>query len=249
MKEIKGSGVIFEKKEADDGSLLVSGYIGTFRDTPDSWGDIVKKGAYTKTISERKNKIKFLLNHNQDKVLGSKCAEIFEDSKGCFVVDARIEPTSYGKDAAILIKAEAINSYSIGYEAIKKAYDGDTRIITEIKLWEYSAVPFPADDAADITAYKSRIRKAADIENMLDALQELQSEIIHGRAPEKELFAKLSELKATIDAIECKRQPQPTQDSPDTTQPPGLSELDALLTVSITKAQELEKNLKDFKGR
>ena len=44
--------VKFEVKEVDEEAGVFTGYAATFSDRPDSWGDIIDKGAFKKTLKE-----------------------------------------------------------------------------------------------------------------------------------------------------------------------------------------------------
>jgi len=248
--EIKNSGMKFETKEADDGSLLVSGYIGTFRTTPDSYNDIVMPGAYTKTIRERRNDIKFLHNHNSDFVLGGSFRDIYEDSKGCIVEDAKIVPTSYGKDISMLITAEALSTFSIGYSTIKKAYDGDVRKIVEMKLYEFSIVPFPADEDARMLGFKGRIRNVNDVEDILHLMISLKGEMKEGRKPSEDIMIRIQELKKLMDEFGCEDQPMkdPEKDITVEEQPVDYSGIESLIKDNKKLLDETVANMKKLKG-
>ena len=58
-----------ELLDADDKSGIVKGY-GSVFGNKDSDGDIITKGAYTKTIKENGDRVRYLYQHNMDWPLG-----------------------------------------------------------------------------------------------------------------------------------------------------------------------------------
>lgn len=143
----------------DTAGRTIEGYANTFGNI-DQGGDVVHPGAFSKTLAERGGAIKFLWQHNPAEPIG-KPVEIREDPKGLFV-KAVISDTMRGRDALALLKDGAISGLSIGYDAIKGGTDysktdtGETvRNLREVKLWEFSLVTFPMNEAAGVTALKA----------------------------------------------------------------------------------------------
>jgi HK97 family phage prohead protease len=122
----------------------------------DSVGDIIHKGAFARTVVDRGRQIKFLWQHNTDEPIG-KIVEMREDDKGLFF-RAQVSDTQRGRDALTLVKDGALDSMSIGYDAVVKDnshLNGSTvRNLREIRLWEISMVTFPANEQALITGVK-----------------------------------------------------------------------------------------------
>ena len=50
----------FQVKEVDEAEGTFTGHAATFSDKPDSWGDIIDPGAFTKTLKEGAKRIKSL---------------------------------------------------------------------------------------------------------------------------------------------------------------------------------------------
>ena len=136
-----------------------TGYAAVFGNI-DSYDDIIHMGAFSKTLSERGQKVRLLWQHDTQEPLG-KPVLLKEDDNGLFV-ECIISDTARGRDALALLRDGAIGEMSIGYEAIQggteygKALDGRTvRNLKEIKLWEISLVTFAANDQAVVTGLKS----------------------------------------------------------------------------------------------
>ena len=162
--ELKNTGTV---KDIDSKSRIVSGYLSNFCNV-DSDNDIIAKGAFSKSIAERKDKIFYLLQHNWEKPLG-KFNVLSEDEKGLYF-EAEIANTSYGNDLIELYSSGIVNEHSIGFNTIKSETEKSTgtRIIKEVKLWEGSAVTLGANSATPFTGFKSELKD----------LQEKQSKII-----------------------------------------------------------------------
>ena len=169
QKEYKG----FEIKAVDYNNeskeLVIKGYAATFgnQDAKQmTWNndigdyvmcsDTIERGAFTKTISERKERIAFCKNHNLSDPKG-KIIELKEDSYGLYI-EVRIsdaEPELKTKLKEGIYKEFSIGYVTIGY-SFEKLSDGNyTRKLTEVKLYEVSVVTIARDENAIITEVKS----------------------------------------------------------------------------------------------
>jgi HK97 family phage prohead protease len=152
-------------KDVDTAGRTVTGYLSVFGNK-DSHGDIVLAGAFTKTITERgpasaKSRMLYLRNHMSDAMLG-KFTQLREDEYGLYF-EAAISDTALGRDTLTLIRDGVLKENSIGYETINEKYDADTKsnYLTELKLWEGSAVTWGSNDMAAVTGIKSAHEMAA----------------------------------------------------------------------------------------
>jgi len=171
------------KDVSDDGT--VEGYASTFGNI-DLVGDRIDKGAFKRTINAHKGRLPVLYGHRTDQIVG-KGLEMREDARGLWV-KARLLVDSIPRAAEVftLVKEELIKSFSIGYEAVKFEFvterNRTIRVLTEIKLLEYSLVLFPANPEAQVTG-----AKAEDIESCAHMLYGL---------PEPDLDAALAQVKS-----------------------------------------------------
>ena len=142
----------FEVKSTDEN--MFEGYASVFRNV-DSYGDVIEKGAFAKTIQERGSRIKVLYQHDPFTPIG-KAIHLEEDNHGLYV-KAKISQTDEGKKAMTLIRDGVIDQLSIGYTVVKDDYDTENgiRYLKELKLYEFSPVTFAANDQAVITGVKS----------------------------------------------------------------------------------------------
>ena len=124
---------------------IVTGYFAVFNNK-DLDGDIIERGAFTKTITERgpagKQLIKYLLDHKKDQVV-AKITELYEDEKGLRYT-AKIGSHSAGQDFQKMIESELINQHSFGFKTIKSFYDQGLKAnkLKELFMLEGSAVQF-----------------------------------------------------------------------------------------------------------
>lgn len=153
-----------EIKATEGGGWEVAGYASTFGGTPDSYSDVVAKGAFTKSIAKRKTKL--LYQHDPGEPIG-KQLDLFEDDKGLFGRWS-ILPIDTGIKAHQLLAAELIDSLSIGFQTVDAEYREDgVRVLKEVELFEVSLVTFPANEGAVVTSFKSGIRTDIPIHQLL----------------------------------------------------------------------------------
>lgn len=132
-----------------------AGYASVF-DVVDSQKDIIQRGAFAKTLRERKGSIKLLWQHQMDEPIGV-IERIFEDVRGLYVEGRLLLSVARAREAYDLVKAGALEGMSIGYTPVSFDYEPESglRRIHEVSLWEISLVTFPANAQAGITVVKS----------------------------------------------------------------------------------------------
>lgn len=126
---------------------VFEGYIAVWGST-DAYNSRFAKGAFKKTLQERGDKIKVFYNHEQ---LVGRSLEIREDDYGVFVRGKINLEVPAGQEAFAFMKDGTLDGLSFGFRAIKQRYVEGVREITEVKLYEYGPVVFPANDDAAIT--------------------------------------------------------------------------------------------------
>jgi len=141
-----------------EGKGFIAGYLSYFNNV-DLDGDIIRPGAFTKTLKERTPKV--LFNHNKNIPIG-KIIEVFEDSKGLFaIIELNLEVQA-AKDVYSHLKFGALDSFSIGFKLTRfellENNDGSISFdILEVKLFEASVVAIPANEQAIVTEIKDKI--------------------------------------------------------------------------------------------
>ena len=155
MKKILFKGGVID--DIDQKLGVVKGY-GSIFGNVDSDKDIIEKGAYTRTIKNNGSRVKYLYQHDITKPIG-KMRELYEDEKGLAFV-AEVPKTTFGKEILELMEYKVIDENSVGIMPIEKEIDDNgNRVITEVKLYEISAVTLAANDEAKILEVKGESAK------------------------------------------------------------------------------------------
>jgi HK97 family phage prohead protease len=176
-----------EIADIDEKMGIVKGY-GSYFGNKDSDGDVIAKGAYQKTIKENGERVRYLWQHKMDKPIG-KIKEMYEDDKGLMFV-AEIPKTTLGNDALELMKAGIVTENSVGILPIQKQMKDGFREITEVKLYEISAVTLAANDQAKILDVKGKM----DIENEFKRFDALAKLIRKGKISDEMGYAIEAEI-------------------------------------------------------
>lgn len=142
-----------EIKDLDLKGRRVSGYLSAF-DNVDSDNDVITKGAYTKSIKERKEDIFFLNQHNWNQPHG-KFDELKEDNFGLYFVSKPLIDTTYSMDTLKLYEAGIVKEHSVGFQTVKDEVKNGVRYIKEIKLHEGSNVTLGANSSTPFSGFKS----------------------------------------------------------------------------------------------
>jgi hypothetical protein len=158
----------FEIKDIDTGTRQVALYLSKF-DEMDSDMDVIKKGAFKKSIKERgtkstsNRKIAFLRHHDWEKQIG-KFVELSEDDFGLYAV-GQLGRSTDGEDALRDYEDGIIKEHSIGFQYIpdKIKFVKDETIrgggyneIKELILWEGSAVTFGSNENTPVIGMKGQ---------------------------------------------------------------------------------------------
>ena len=150
--------------------------------------DIIHKGAFKKSIEERKARIKFCKNHDMDDPVGTPL-DLYEDETGLFT-ESKFSAAE--QKLQTKVREGIFNEMSIGYVVTKVSFekkdDGTLiRHIWEVKLYEYSIVTLGRQDMAKVTELKS----AQFVEDIITSL-------IKEEKNEEKRY-KLMQIKSLID--------------------------------------------------
>lgn len=188
----------------DAKSGVFSGYASKFGGV-DSYGDTIIKGAYVKTITDRKRPIAMRWNH-YGPVIG-KWTSIVEDENGLFVEGELTQGHSVASDVYASLKHGAVTGMSIGYRAVNQKENATGGVdLYEIDLIEISVVESPADLSAQIGDVKSVIDEAKSLKEVEKLLRDAGN---FSRADATALVARIKsishgerdEAKSTSDII------------------------------------------------
>ncbi len=173
--------------DADEKAGIIKGY-GSYFGNKDSDNDVIMKGAYKKTIEENGDRVKYLYQHDMNQPIG-KMTELYEDEKGLVFV-AEIAKTQLGNDVVELMKSGVITENSVGIMPLQKNNKDGYREITEVKLYEISAVTLAANDQAKILDVKGNI----DVDKLSKRYDNLTKLIRKGEISDQMGFAIEAEI-------------------------------------------------------
>ena len=152
-------------EDVDFKNRIVTGYFNNF-DSIDSDQDVIRKGAGVKSISERKEKIFFLNQHDWKQPHGF-AATLEEKESGTYFESNKLPNTSYSNDALVLYQEGIVKEHSFGFVTTKSnpaTIDGKKiREITEYKLFEFSNVTLGVNSNTPFTGFKSQFTDINDL--------------------------------------------------------------------------------------
>lgn len=157
----------------------------TIRENGRQYTEVFKAGAFTRSIDERGDRVKFLVNHDRQDGLIGTTLKLWEEPSG-LMGRFRISDTAKGNDVLNLIRDGAMDSLSIGFVPVDHRGDFNSVIErTEVKLFEVSAVGFPAYDNALITGVRQTTDDADPAADHGDAADHGTPDPYVGLSPEQ----------------------------------------------------------------
>jgi len=153
----------FALTDLDDARGTFSGYASVFG-AVDSYGDVVVKGAFKKTLRDKKQS-PILWSHSIMEPVGVLRGA--EDERG-LEIDGQLNlDVQRGRELRSLMKQGAVDGLSIGYQVVKdEPGQGDAaRMLKEINLWEISLCVFQACPGALVGEVKAE-DLSADLEEI-----------------------------------------------------------------------------------
>lgn len=168
--DLGASGFHVRAADGDDTAPVFEGYAAKFNErtaigNPLRWGfyEEVAPSAFTKTLQEAD--VRFLVDHDTRLLVARTSADdlrLSTDRTGLAVVADLDTELSYVRDLVRNLEKRRITGMSFGFEVVKDDWatetvetnDGNTtevevRTLLEVKLWEVSAVTFPAYDSTE----------------------------------------------------------------------------------------------------
>ncbi len=192
------------------------GYFSVFGNLDDG-SDVMMPGAFTKTIQERRNRIKVFYAHNWERLIGPPPDIIQEDSRGLYAKGRLTLGSFWGREVWALMSDGALTEGSIGYEAIRFEFDSAKwiRYIQETKLYEISPVPLGMNPLTEIAAVKmlrQRNEKAFS-ETLLMFVTELKAGARHS-ANDAKLLQQIHDMAIELGACCPDGEEPPMDDMP-----------------------------------
>lgn len=184
----------FDLKEVDEsGDGGFTGYAATFDREPDSYGDVIAKGAFTETLEswrESGRPVPLLYGHNMDDPdYNIGVAELVEDERG-LLARARFDPSPKAQRVRELVREGRLAKMSFAFDVVDEAtveLDGGVKAneLRRLDLYEVSVVLVPANQHAEILDAKSNGRKygmtiskadGRELYEVLDAIDGIRDE-------------------------------------------------------------------------
>ena len=212
MNQVLRKAFKLDLKALDDSGTF-EGYAAVFGNV-DAYGDVIEKGAFKRTLDHWKSSgkpIPILWQHDPGEPIGATI-EASEDDHGLRVKGQLVLDTARAREAHALLKAGVLGGLSIGYTTVKDEWDreNDTRILKEVRLWEYSLVTWPANEQAIVTGVKQLADEMAELRRTLDEFKGALRGVADpatGHSAGGGLGSEYQELAALLDEIKQAAKP------------------------------------------
>ncbi|QJD49820.1 capsid maturation protease [Microbacterium phage AvGardian] len=250
LKSVRLSGL---KAAGDDGVDLAEGeftaYVSTWTRVPDSYGDVVAKGAFAESIAEWKasgNVMPVLFGHDLVDPFSNLgyAKSLVEDDHGLLIHAALDLENPKAKQVYRMLKGRRINQMSFAYDTLEsgdvevpKAEGGDDKIVArelrKLRIHEASVVPFGANSDTEVLAVKAlqetlgfkagRTISAKNLESLETAYTALGDVIAAAKASNTDNDDEASQGKAAEDEAQERKSQAPRSRS-------ALAEMSFLLS-------------------
>lgn len=194
--QTKSTVTSFKTDGLQDGEFIA--YPSTFTRTPDDYGDVVAKGAFTDTIKQWKDSGKVLpvmYMHKMDDPnynIGA-VEDMGEDDHGWWIRAKLDDDNPIAQRVHELIKAGRLSQMSFAFDVLDssniKLEDGrKARELRKVKVYEASVVPVGANQDTSIEAIKSAPEELKDgqalsaanrafLENLMSQMQNIVAQL------------------------------------------------------------------------
>jgi len=159
----KSFDLVYESEQGDGGEIVA--YASTFDRIPDAYGDVVAPGAFAKSLADWQasgNPIPLLFGHRTDDPrmnLGA-VIEASEDERGLRIRARFDEDNEIAQYTRKLVKEGRLTKLSFAYDTLDSEFitlDDGTRAneLKELKIYEISLVPIPANQLTEVISAKA----------------------------------------------------------------------------------------------
>ena len=138
---------------------VITGYASTWHTTPDSYGDVVRKGAFAESLKAHRDggtRPAMFFNHDPSLPCG-KWTGMGEDNHGLRVEGELTPGSQVAAEVEAALRHQAVDGLSIGFRTTSaepgKA-QGVARVLTGVDLIEVSVVSLPAASFARVASIK-----------------------------------------------------------------------------------------------
>ncbi|WP_067681819.1 HK97 family phage prohead protease [Tsuneonella dongtanensis] len=125
--------------------MRFAGYAALF-DKADAARDTIRKGAFARTLTERRDPLPLYWQHRPDQRIGW-IRQVSEDDRGLRVVATIDNPDGR---AGTLLRANSVSGLSFGYRTRAASHSSHGRLLEEVDLVEVSLVTHPLQHGARV---------------------------------------------------------------------------------------------------
>lgn len=161
MKKRSEKYLEFKELKADEEKGTFEGYLSVY-DVVDLGNDMVRKGAFDKTIKENDGVVPLLYMHDVRQPIGT--LELKNDDHGLKVEGQLLLDIQRAGETYTLLKADVMTGLSIGYQTVRAKIVKGVRNLIELKLLDGSLVLNPMNTEAVVTGVKNDGQKVEDFD-------------------------------------------------------------------------------------
>jgi HK97 family phage prohead protease len=184
-------------KDVDAKQGVVTGYFSAFN-IKDSDGDIIRPGAFRKSLDEwfPKGRIKHLLNHDPRQPLG-KIQVLKEDDYGLYY-ESKVGTHNLGRDFIKMVESGLVQEHSIGFSVKNEKKGADANELLDIQLFEGSSLTsWGANEYTPMLGMKGRT-----VADRVERLKKLEKFVKNTDATDETIELLLLEIKQLHQLIE-----------------------------------------------
>lgn len=195
----------FQVKEAGEDTPSITAYASTFDRDPDSYGDVVARGAFADSLKkweESGNSIPLLFGHRTDDPMMNigKVTKAVEDDRGLLVEAEFDMDNPNGAYAHKLVMEKRLCKLSFAFDVLEQdtvTLEDGTKAneLRKMDIFEVSLVPIPANQHAEVVSAKD-----APAETPEDAADGEKAGRRNSKADEEELN-RISDLAGEIQQV------------------------------------------------
>lgn len=182
-----------EIKASEDANGIIEGYASTWIRKADAYGDVVRQGAFKKSLQKLHDEgktIPLIWSHQLDNLksyIGTCVAD--EDERGLHFV-ATFEDTEDAQKVRQMYRDGRLSKFSFAYNVIDQGpitlEDGTkANELREVEIYEISCVLVPANDDASVVDVKAGKRNSSKDEETIKSAIELLQQLLETVVEEK----------------------------------------------------------------
>lgn len=194
-------------KDVDAKKGIVTGYFSAF-DVKDSDGDIIRPGAFKRSLEEwfPKGRIKHLMNHDPSKPLGV-LQVLKEDSYGLYY-ESKVGTHNLGQDFIKMVESDLVKEHSIGFSVVREQKGQDGNEMFDLKLYEGSSLTaWGANEFTPLLGMKSN-------KDIKDRIKTFEKFVRNSNATDEAIEMCLLEIKQLYQVVDTMSSKQAVAETP-----------------------------------